>query len=55
MPPMKAEQIELYYTIHRLLDQGLITEERGQAVCLNLLREIMEENSDVFVSLKERD
>ena len=51
---MKQELVERYYDYHERLKKGELTIQQWNDLCLLLLGEIMEENKDVFIRLKNR-
>jgi hypothetical protein len=51
---MKQELVERYYDYYDRLKKGELTIQQWNDLCLLLLQEIMEENKDVFIRLKNR-
>jgi hypothetical protein len=51
---MKQELVERYYDYYDRLKKGELTIQQWKDFCLLLLQEIMEENKDVFIRLKNR-
>lgn len=51
---MKEERIKRYKEMFEKFTSGKITQEEWQAFCFVILGEVMEENKDVFVRLKNR-
>jgi hypothetical protein len=51
---MKQELVERYYDYYYRLKKGELTIQQWNDLCLLLLQEIMEENKDVLIRLKNR-
>lgn len=51
---MTREDVEEYYKNYAAMLEGHFSEEGWYKFCESFLREIMEENKDVLVRLKER-
>lgn len=51
---MKKELVDRYYEAYRKLESNEITQQQWYDLCLQILGEIMEENKDVLVRLKDR-
>jgi hypothetical protein len=51
---MKADRIKKYKEMFDRFNKGEITQEEWRKFCFVLLGEVMEENKDVFVRLKNR-
>jgi hypothetical protein len=51
---MKQELVERYYDYYDRLKKGELTIQQWNDLCLLLLQEIMEENKDVLIRLKNR-
>lgn len=44
-----------YYEMFAKVQSGIISEEFWQEYCFNILGEILEQNKNVFIRLKNRD
>ena len=51
---MKQDPIPRYEWAKARFDNGMITEQEWFELCKEILVEIMEENKDVFIRLKNR-
>jgi hypothetical protein len=51
---MKQDIISRYESAKARFDNGLITQQEWFEICRDVLVEIMEENKDVFIRLKDR-
>lgn len=43
-----------YYEMFAKVQSGIISEECWKDYCLNMLNEVLEQNKDVFIRLKNR-